>query len=207
MARPTRVLFLVMALFMPALSSRAIAAQEQAISSPSAQASPSPMSRTSAVMLTEEDVPAGLVMTDNRERSLEEVATGFSSPEGALAQFRVWGWKGNSVRAFHTPNGAEQDPNAIDGIYISVHEFGTPEDAGKALDHSIRMHVIGTELEEVAVEPMGDKVRALYGPMPYGNEITIYVQSDSLVIRLSASSPEGDPRAEAMAMVQTMLDD
>jgi hypothetical protein len=205
MARPTRVLFLVMVLFMPTLSSRAIAVQAQATSSPSAQASPSPMSRTSAVMLTEEDVPDGLVTIDDRQRTLDEVSAGFQSPDAARAQFEAWGWKGNSVRAFHIAGDATPDPGAIDGIYISVHEFGTPGDAANALDYSVKIHLAATDLEEMPLEPMGDSSVAIYGAVSYGNEVTLYVQQDTLLIRLSASSPEGDPRPEAIELVRTML--
>jgi len=56
------------------------------------------------------------------------------------------------------------------------------------------------------IDPLGDSSRALYGSVPYGNEITVYVQRDDLLIRLSASSPEGDPRAQALDLVRAMLE-
>jgi hypothetical protein len=168
-------------------------------------ASPTAVSPTTAIMLTEGEVPEWLVMTDDRERTLADVASGFAQPEAAERQFRAWGWRANSVRAFHTPAGAKADPQQIDGIYISVHQFGTPEDAAAAMAYSVQIHTGGTKLQEQGHEPLGDSSVVLYGPMPYGNEVTYYVQQGDLLIRLSASSPKGDPRPIADGLIATML--
>jgi hypothetical protein len=168
-------------------------------------ASPAAVSPTTAVMLTEGEVPEGLVMTDDRERTLTEVASGFAQPEAAERQFKTWGWRANSVRAFHTPASVKADPQQIDGIYISVHQFGTPEDAAAAMAYSVQIHTGGTKLEEQDHEPLGDSSVVLYGPMPYGNEVTYYVQQGDLLIRLSASSPKGDPSPVAEGLIATML--
>jgi hypothetical protein len=193
-----RVIILLLTLSLSAITSPLAAGQTPV-------ASPDVASTTTAILLTEDQVPTGLVMTDDRERSLDDVTAGFPLPAAARAQFKEWGWKGNHVRAFHTPQGAKVDATHIDGIYISVHEFGSSVGAAEALDYSVTMHASGAGLEEIRVAPMGDRSVALSGTMPYGKEVTIYVQRGSLLIRLSASSPKGDPAARAEKLMQTML--
>lgn len=196
---------LLLLLAVPLLASVGGASLE--VATPSLSASPSPVPESAFVLPTEEQVPEGLFMIQDGSRSLEDVTSGFSDPAAATARFTAWGWQRNLIRAFHTPAGAAPDPNAIDGIYVSVHEFGSPPAAAEALDYSLVVHAeAATTLDEVDAPPLGDDARALYGPLPYGNEITLYVQQGTLLIRLSASSPEGDPRAEAIALVRTMLE-
>ncbi len=177
----------------------------QGDASPTVSASPSPTAGIALLLPTEAQVPNGLVVIEDGERSLEDVAAGFSDPEDATRRFIAWGWQRNVIRAFHVPEGASFDPNEIDGIYISVHEFGSADGAAEALDYSLNVHADATDLEEISVDRLGDSSRALYGKMPYGNEITLYVQQGNVLIRLSASSPQGDPRTEAIALMQTVL--
>jgi hypothetical protein len=191
---------LLLSLSMPAV----LAAQDDA--TPPASASPSPEGGVTFLLPTEAQVPDGLVMISDGERTLDDVASGFSDPLATAEQFMDWGWRGNIVRAFHVPSGTTSDQEAIDGIYVSVHEFGSPEFAAEALDYSFEAHIADTTLLEVGLRPLGDYSRALYGRLPYGNEVTIYIQQGNYLIRLSAASPNGDPRVEATALVQSMLD-
>ncbi len=178
----------------------------QGDATPPAAAEASPVAANEIVLLTEAQVPNGMVMIEDRDRPLDEVVANLSDPVAAREQFVAWNWQRNHIRAFHVPEGTAPDPAAIDGIYISVHEFGSPDAAADALTYSLGVQTGGTDLEEVAVENMGDTSRALYGKVPYGNETTIYVQKGNALIRLSASSPQGDPRAEALELMRTMLE-
>lgn len=196
-----RVRLLIVALLALALLPWQVVTAQQGTPS----ASPAALSPTTAILLTEDEVPDELVMTDDRERTLAEVASGFASPEAAEKRFRGWGWRTNSVRAFRTPPDVSTDPRQIDGIYISVHQFGTPEDAAAALAYSVQIHLENADLAEQDHEPLGDASTVLYGPMTYGNEVTYYVQQGDLLIRLSASSPKGDPRPAADDLIATML--
>lgn len=173
---------------------------------PSGSPMASPVIATGIVLLAEDQVPNGLVIIDDRERSLDEITANFSDPAAARERFLTWGWKRNSIRAFNVPKGTSLDPGLIDGIYISVHEFGSSRAAAEALAYSFDVQAAATELSEIPIDPLGDSTRALYGSVAYGNEITIYVQQDNLLIRLSASSPQGDPREQALDLVRTMLE-
>ncbi|CAN5686039.1 hypothetical protein BH23CHL3_BH23CHL3_05270 [soil metagenome] len=76
----------------------------------------------------------------------------------------------------------------------------------EALDYSVDVHLGDTALAEQELEELGETSRVLFGEQPYGDEITIYVQQGEALIRLSASSPEGDPTKEAIALMEWMLE-
>lgn len=128
-----------------------------------------------------------------------------SSTRRARQQFVGWEWQRNLIRAFYTPPGGAIEPNKIDGIYVSIHEFGTPEFTVAALDYSFAVQSADPSLADIPIDSLGDTSRAPYGTLPYGNEITLYVQQGNLLIRLSASSPAGDPRLQAIDLMETML--
>ena len=203
MARAVTFTFLLSILVVSSMSWLAVTSRAQDASTPPVTASPE--ASLNVVLPTVEQVPNGLVIISDGDRTLDDVASGFSDPAAAVEQFTGWGWQGNLIRAFHVANDTSSDPTAIDGIYISVHEFGTPQFAAEAFDYSLDAHAADTNLEEIRVEEQGDYSRALYGEMPYGNEISLYVQRGNLLIRLSASSPEGDPTVEATGLMQTIL--
>ncbi len=205
MRRRTILIALVEVLLVGGADWLSSASSAQGDASPTVSASPSPAAGIASLLPTEAQVPTGLVVIEDGERSLDDVAAGFSDPEDATERFVAWGWQRNVIRAFHVPEGASADPNEIDGIYISVHEFGSADGAAEALDYALDAHAAATDLEEISVDRLGDSSRALYGKMPYGNEITLYVQRGNLLIRLSASSPEGDPRTDTIALMQTVL--
>lgn len=181
----------------------ASSAQDDA--TPPAVASPSPDATSGFVFPEVGQVPDGLVVISDGERTLDDVASGFSDPVATIELFVAWGWRGNDIRAFHVADDISAEPTAIDGVYISVHEFGSPQFAAEALDYSLEEHLNDPALDEVARPGFGDHARTLFGEMAYGNEITFYVQRGSLVIRLSASSPEGDPTVEATQLMEALL--
>lgn len=209
MARNTSLVFLLLVLGLAGTVGQTSASQAQSGATPPASpmASPqaSPVVGIALLLPTEEQVPPDLAVTEDRERALDEVTANFADPEAARRQFVAWGWQQNLIRAFHTPTGAPVEPEKIDGIYVSVHEFGSSDAAAAALDYSFDVQAAGATLKEIPVDPLGDTSRALYGTLSYGNEVTIYVQQGNLLIRLSASSPTGDPRAQAIDLMETML--
>ncbi len=203
MARAVTFAFLLSILVVTSMSWLAVTSRAQDASTPSVTASPE--ASLDFVLPTVDQVSNDLVIISDGERTLDDVASGFYDPVATIEQFVAWGWQGNVIRAFHVADDASSDPATVDGIYISVHEFGSPQFAADALDYALDGHAAGTNLEEIGVEEQGDYSRALYGEMPYGNEVTLYVQQGTYLIRLSASSPEGDPTAEATALMQTIL--
>jgi len=210
MARYPGVLFVIVLVLVGIMSVslawQAPVAGFQNDATPAGSPMASPVIATGVVLLTEDQVPNGLVIIEDRDRSLDEITANFSDPAAARERFLDWGWRRNSIRSFNVPAGTSLDPGLIDGIYISVHEFGSSQAAAEALAYSCDVQAAATGLREMPIDPLGDTSRALYGRVAYGNEITIYVQQDNLLIRLSASSPEGDPQMQALDFVRTMLE-
>lgn len=217
MARNTWLMVLIVVLGMVGVVSQAAAIRAQTDATPPAsplaspaaspQASPmaSPVAGGVLPLPTEAQVPPDLAMTEDRERTLDEVTANFADPAAARQQFVEWGCQRNLIRAFHTPEDAPVAPELINGIYVSVHEFGTPEFAAEALDYSFGVQAGDPSLAEIQIDLLGETSRALYGTLSYGNEVTIYVQQGNLLIRLSASAPKGDPRDQAIDLMETML--
>jgi hypothetical protein len=208
---PARVLTLVFAMTVALgwATASVSAIQLSAEGTPSTSASPTPVIGVAAILPSEEQVPNDLAVIDDGERTLEDVTSGFSDPDEAATMFRGWGWERNVIRAFHTPADATTDPNKIDGIYISIHEFGSPEEAAEALDYSVEVHLGDTTLSENNPDKdkeLGESSRVLFGEQPYGDEITIYARQGDALIRLSASSPEGDPTEEAVSLMEWMIE-
>lgn len=189
-----------------AIPMHALAIQASPEGTPSPGASPTPATGIAVILPTEEQVPNGLVIIEDGERTLSDVTDGFTDPDETSDMFEEWGWERNVIRAFHTPDDATAHPEEIDGIYISVHEFGSPDAAAEALDYSVDVHLGDTALAERDHEELGETSRVLFGEQPYGDEITIYVQQGNALIRLSASSPEGDPTEEAIALMEWMIE-
>ncbi|MGB3305516.1 MAG: hypothetical protein WBA63_04965 [Thermomicrobiales bacterium] len=172
---------------------------------PSVQRPATPVAEIDLTWPTTKQAPAGLEFTGDGDRTLTEVVSTFDDPVAARKQFLAWGWQRNHVRTFGKPTGQFRAQDKIDGVYISVHVFGSPAQAADALDALFGVLAADPRFTEVPMDPLGEHARALYGTVGYGNEVTMYVQQGNLLIRLSASSPTGDPRAEAHDMLKAML--
>jgi hypothetical protein len=150
-------------------------------------------------------VPEQLVFIGDKNRSLAEVAANYEDPAGITAMFTGWGWQGNVTRAYQMPDGVYPEQTEINGVYVSIHAFGSQEDAVAALDYSLADQAGSTGASEVASPGLGDYSRALFGQQSYGNEITLLVQRHNLLIRVSAAELEGDPTSVAVTIMQGIL--
>jgi hypothetical protein len=151
------------------------------------------------------DVPGGLVETGRGTRSLPEVVANYTDPAETTRLFTAWGWQGNALASFALPAGQQAQRGQVNGVYVSIHQFGGADEARAALDFSLTEQAAGTELQEVSIRPLGESTRALYGPTDYGNETTVLTQQGGLLIRVSAAMLDGDPTADAVAVSQAIL--
>jgi hypothetical protein len=103
------------------------------------------------------------------------------------------------------PSGIYPEQTQINGVYVSIHAFGCPEDAAAALDYSMMDQAASTGAYEVSVTPLGDYSRAPLGQKSYGSEITLLVQRSNLLIRLSTAQLEGDASRFAVGVRQGIL--
>lgn len=151
------------------------------------------------------DIPDGLVQLDKRSRSLAEVTKNYTNPAVATQNFTSWGWVANVVCSFGVPEGQTAQSGVLNGVYISIHQFGSSDGAKQALDFSLTEQQTGQPLDEVDVGQFGDYTRGLYGLLDYGYETTILAQKGDLLVRVSAAMLDGDPTAKAQQIMTAIL--
>jgi hypothetical protein len=143
---------------------------------------------------TEADVPAGLVITQDVERTLAEVAVNYSDPAETERRFINWGWKGNAARGF---DGSGQ-AHGITRVHVSLHRFGSADSTMQALDYSVADQAATTGATRTSVSSFGDRVRALVLRSAGGNEVTIYAQQGTVLIRVTVVSTDDDAKSTAL---------
>jgi hypothetical protein len=153
----------------------------------------------------EDDVPEGLVLTEDRARTLEQVSGAYGDPTDMMQRFEGWGWQGNVVRTFAAPDGAAPPLESTTYLSISIDRFGSPAAAADAIAYAIEDELAQSGLEEVLFWEMGDQARAIAGTTAGGNEVIAFVQRRNEMIVVDVVSPRGDPMADAVAVAETIL--
>lgn len=158
-----------------------------------------------ALLPAQAEIPDGLVQLDKRSRSLADVTKNYMNPAVATQNFTSWGWVANVVCSFGVPSGQTAPSGVLNGVYVSIHEFSSPENAKQALDFSLAEQQTGQPLDEADVGEFGDYTRGLSGLLDYGYETTILTQKGDLLIRVSAAMLDGDPTAKAQQIMTSIL--
>src|SRR5215211_3372404 len=143
---------------------------------------------------SQDQVPAGLILVDEAERSKEEVIAALGGTEEAAQLLDDWGWSGNAFRDFIAD---EEAPPASGTTFlnVSVHRFADPEAAANALIVFSDKVIVDQGLEEVEPPAIGESARLLKGA-PDGVPLTVlYAQQGPIMYRIGGSteSPDGDP--------------
>src|SRR5215212_7117065 len=156
------------------------------------------------------DLGPGLVVVDNRTRSLAEQATGFANADEAAQQLAGWDWQENVFQVFQTeeatPAGA---PLAT--LDISLTRFADTEGATKALPYflSDRAAVLAqheVKSQNLTSRTIGDETRVLSGPVEGGDDTTLYVRTGALLLRLSLTASSGTPAMSPEEIAQGIVD-
>jgi predicted metalloprotease len=141
------------------------------------------------------DLPEGqsFRVADQGATTFDILASGFPDPGEAAARLREWRWQANSYRYFASDN---PPPNAAGWVELSIHGFAGADGAAAALPYfaSSRARALGLAPIEIAL--FGDQSAAITGPASNGTEMTIYARRGNLLIRATAISPQGTPRAD-----------
>lgn len=182
----------------------AITGGPRILATPATPASPEPA--IDIAMLELADLPAGMEMIEDGERSMEDIVANFPHPDEATRRFRAWHWESNVVRAFHQGRTPSPKPGDIDGVYLSAHAFGSAGDAEMAATYIADVHALGLAVKSETDNQFAVPAIALYAVQSYGQEITWYAQVGRFVLRLSASAPQGDPRAQAQPLMAAWLE-
>ncbi|MCC6314551.1 MAG: hypothetical protein IT337_11130 [Thermomicrobiales bacterium] len=161
--------------------------------------------RLTDLLPTAAQVPAGLQMTEDAERSEAEVVDSLGGSAEAAQLLKEWGWEGNAFRTFVDVTG-DLPPGSTTYLNVSVHRFADAAAADDALVYFSDQVVNGPGWEEFPVAPVGDAVRALRGAPDGLPLVVLYVRDGSLVYRIGASSntADGDPTTDALAVAQTV---
>lgn len=145
-------------------------------------------------------VPSGLIEVEQGSRSLEEIAGGFPAPAEAAALLAAWGWMGNAYYNF-----AGRTAAGTTSLEVSFHFFRSAAGATEAMSYYAAGRALMLGLDPVPIQRIGDQVLAIGGARDVGNEVTVYVRSDAVLVRVSAVAPRGDPTLDAATTAGNIL--
>src|SRR5215212_7695195 len=155
---------------------------------------------------TQDQVPAGLVLVDEAERSKEEVIAALGGTEEAAQLLDDWGWSGNAFRDFIADKDAPPESGTT-FLNVSVHRFADPEAAANALIVFSDKVIVDQGLQEVEPPAIGETARLLKGA-PDGVPLTVlYAQQGPIMYRIGGSteSPDGDPTADVLTVAGELI--
>jgi hypothetical protein len=158
---------------------------------------------------TQDQVPAGMILSDEAERSKADVLQALGGSEEAAQHLEDWGWSGNAYRDFIVPEDGVPPPTGTTYINTSVHRFADAESAANALVYYSDFVVNEQGLQEVEAPAIGESARLLQGA-PGGVPLAIlYVQNGPILYRLggSTSSAEGDPTTDVLSVATAIIPD
>jgi hypothetical protein len=155
---------------------------------------------------TQDQVPAGLMLVDEAERSKDEVITALGGTEEAAQLLDDWGWSGNAFRDFIADD-TGVPPGGTTFLNVSVHRFADPESAANAMIFFSDQVVFGQGLEEVEPPAIGESARLLRGA-PDGVPLSVlYAQQGPIMYRIGGSteSPDSDPTADVLTVAGEII--
>lgn len=155
---------------------------------------------------TEDDVPAGLVQTEEDALDRETVLTALGGTDEADGLLDEWGWDANAYRYFATGDG-ETTENGITNVTVSIHRFGDEQSAADALQY-FSDYLITTDngYEAVDGETIGDQTRWLRQETEVGTNIAAYLSVGNNMVRIGGFSPTADPAPDVATIAQTLAD-
>lgn len=150
------------------------------------------------------DVGSDFVVIDDRPRSLEEQATGFSDAGEAASLLAEWGWQENAFLVFQSAEPtANGEPAAT--IDISLTRFADVESAAAAMPYFLEDRAAVLGQHEVPLSDnnlIGDEARGLSG----ADDLTIFVRSGPLLMRISATAVAGSSATSAEQLARSIVD-
>ena len=160
-----------------------------------------------AFLPTQDQMPAGMILADEAERSKADVVEALGGTEEAAQLLDDWGWSGNAYRDFIIPEGVQPPPTGTTFINVSVHRFADATSAANAMVYFSDQVIFGQGLQEVEAPAIGESARLLQG-VPDGVPLAIlYVQDGPIMYRLggSTSAAEGDPTTDVLSVAAAII--
>lgn len=145
-------------------------------------------------------VPFGLVEIERGSRTLDQIAAGFPAPDEAARLMQGWGWEGNAYFNFAGATAA-----GTTYLEVSYHLFGSSAGATEAMSYFAAGRALMLGLNPVPIARVGDELLAIAGVRIDGNEVTVYLRTGALLIRISGLAPYGDPTLDVTATAENLL--
>src|SRR5215218_5219866 len=154
----------------------------------------------------QDQVPAGLVLADEAERSKEEVIAALGGTEEAAQLLDDWGWSGNAFRDYIADKDAPPESGTT-FLNVSVHRFADAESAANALIVFSDEVILSQGLQEVEPPAIGESARLLTGEANDVALSVLYAQQGPIMYRIGGSAPvgSGDPAADVLAVAGEII--
>jgi hypothetical protein len=190
----------------PAPDDGASLAQESSAGSEAAPAEPDRDISSETLPLLEllpaqAQMPPGLILADEAERSQQEVVASLGGTEEASQLLDEWGWSGNAFRDFIADPEAPP-PTGTTFLNASVHRFAAAESANDAMVVFSDFVIFNQGLERVDAPAIGDDAVLLVGA-PDGIPLAVlYAQDGPILYRIGGSSGAAgaDPTSDVLAV-------
>ena len=155
---------------------------------------------------TDATAPEGFVLSDeSAATSIDDVAQSFTDPVATAGFLEGWGWQGNATRTYVLADGAIAPDSGLTFLYVSVHQFGSPEAAAEALTYYSDELVQGG-FTDSDVTAIGETTRGLIQATEEGVENgALYVQQGAFLLRVGTSGGAGQSLAAAAEVVESIL--
>ena len=160
-----------------------------------------------AFLPSESQVPAGMILADEAERSKAEVLEQLGDTQEAADELDAWGWSGNAYREFVIPPDTAPETGGATFLNVSVHRFADTPSAAEAMIVFSDQVIFVQGLQEIEAPAIGDSARLLQGS-PDGVPLTVlYAQQGPIMYRIGGSSNEngGDPTADVLAVAAEII--
>ena len=144
-----------------------------------------------------------LSVADEGTRTLDEHAASFADPTEAAQLLPEWGWQDNAYRLFEAPVDAS---GTRPYLYVSVTRFRDAGGAAAALPYVIQDLAAEIGHREIPSDTaVGDESRQFVAPIEGGTDLTLYVRSGALIMRISVLLTEGDPVADPVMVAEDII--
>ncbi len=160
---------------------------------------------------TLDDLPDGFVVTNEESLTLDELAEVHPDPDMQRDRLRGWGFTGAAERDFEIADGSDGTTDGMTLLTALVVAFRTPEDARAAVEasHADAKAADETNIEDSAIEPLGDFALAASGTLTIGGEqlqvAYVIVQIGNHAITFAGGSPTENPIVDVVDVVNRTL--
>jgi hypothetical protein len=137
------------------------------------------------------DLPSCLHLYGEEVFDFPAVVARFPMNPDAAERLTALGWEAGSDRQFTC---AVPPVSGLNWVDMSVHQFGDAASAAAAVPYFAHARTLGTQLTEAPPMQLGDESAAIAGPSELGTELTLYMSTGRLLLRVTGIASNEDPR-------------